>query len=80
VPCAGTDVGDVAEMIGDTGCVVPPEDPQALGQAMVYLLSLGAEQRARMGAAARTRIREKYLLSDVARRYEALYADLVDRN
>lgn len=79
VPCAGTDVGDVAEMIGDTGCVVPPEDPPALGQAIVHLLSLGAEQRARMGSAARSRIREKYLLSDVARRYEELYADLVDR-
>ena len=80
VPCACTDVGDVVNMIGDTGRLAPPDNPEALGDAIVGLLSAGEEQRARMGSAARRRIREKYPLSDVARRYEALYADLVSRS
>jgi glycosyltransferase involved in cell wall biosynthesis len=80
VPCACTDVGDIANMIGDTGRIVPAENPEALGDAIVCLLSAGEEQRARMGSAARNRLREKYLLSDVAQRYDALYADLVYRS
>ena len=80
VPCACTDVGDIANMIGDTGRIVPAEDPEALGDAIVCLLSAGEEQRARLGSAARSRVRERYLLSDAARRYEALYADLVYRS
>ncbi len=80
VPCACTDVGDIAKMIGDAGKIVPRENPEALGDAIVCLLSAGEEQRTRMGSAARGRLREKYLLSDVVQRYEALYADLVYRS
>ncbi len=37
----GTSVGGVAEIIADgqTGCLVPPEDPAALGQALAALLA-----------------------------------------
>ncbi|WP_020519042.1 GT4 family glycosyltransferase PelF [Catelliglobosispora koreensis] len=34
-----TDVGGVAELVGDAGMVVPPRDPAALGRACVELLS-----------------------------------------
>lgn len=80
VPCACTDVGDLTMMIGETGIIVPPGNPQALADGLTSLLAMDHEQRARLGLAARTRIRERYLLSDIAWRYESLYQQLVGGN
>lgn len=37
VPCVVTNVGDSASIVGQTGAVVPPSDPHALGQAILGL-------------------------------------------
>ena len=34
VPCAVSDVGDSAWVVGPTGTIVPPNDPEALADAM----------------------------------------------
>jgi glycosyltransferase involved in cell wall biosynthesis len=54
--CAVTDVGDCARLVGPTGRVVPPGDPEALADALEALLRLPVAQRAALGAAARERI------------------------
>jgi glycosyltransferase involved in cell wall biosynthesis len=79
VPCVATKVGDVAEIIGDCGVVVPPRDPEALAAGWERLVALGAEGRAAIGARARARIVENYDLAAVVRRFESLYEELVQR-
>jgi glycosyltransferase involved in cell wall biosynthesis len=77
VPCAATDVGDSALIVGGTGRIVPPSDPAALAGAVAELLNLPAADRARLVRAGRERIQEKFDLGAITRRYEALYVDLV---
>jgi glycosyltransferase involved in cell wall biosynthesis len=76
VPCVATDVGDSALMIGATGRVVPSRDPAALAAAVLALLALRPDERAKLGGDARRRVREKFDLGAVARRYERLYEEV----
>jgi glycosyltransferase involved in cell wall biosynthesis len=76
VPCVATDVGDCAALIGDSGAIVPRCDPDALADAWSGLLSLDREALLGLGLAGRARIARDYAMPAVARRYEAIYADL----
>jgi glycosyltransferase involved in cell wall biosynthesis len=76
VPCAVTDVGDSALLVGPTGVVVPPRDPAALAAAWGRVLAATPDERRATGLAARQRVRERFSLGDVGRRYEALYEEL----
>jgi glycosyltransferase involved in cell wall biosynthesis len=73
VPCAVTDVGDAALIVGDTGRVVPPRNARALADAWSVMINLDDEGRAAMGRVARSRVRELFPLKSMARSYEALY-------
>jgi glycosyltransferase involved in cell wall biosynthesis len=77
VPCVVTDVGDSALMVGDTGRVVPPRDPNALASAVLDLLGLGDEALAALGQRARARVEAQFALPAVAARYEQLYAEVL---
>jgi len=70
----GTDVGPVAETLGDAGVVVP-DDPEALATACVSLLTAPARRRA-LGDAARRRALACFTADRVVRVYGALYTDL----
>ncbi len=56
IPCVATNVGDVVEIVGDTGSIVPPGDPEALGLAMAELAEMPRAVRSALGQAARARI------------------------
>ncbi|MBN2140357.1 MAG: glycosyltransferase [Desulfovibrionaceae bacterium] len=76
VPCAVTDAGDSALLVGDTGLVAPPGDPSALAEAMGRLLDLPGPKLRDLGLRARARIRDHYSLAAMASAYEAFYLSL----
>ena len=79
VPCVVTDVGDSAYIVGDTGKVVPPNDPSALAGAVVELLELPADRRLELGQAARWRMQQSFDIHAVVNQYEKLYSSLLDQ-
>jgi len=79
VPCVTTDVGDSAYIVGDTGFVVPPENPQALADAIIRCLSLSAEERKQLGKKARQRVEAHFALDLVVEKYESIYQSLLSR-
>jgi glycosyltransferase involved in cell wall biosynthesis len=76
VPCVVTDVGDCALIVGDTGRIVRPRDPEALADAWHELLTLSPNERARLSSAARLRAEERFSLSRTVTNYETLYREL----
>ena len=76
VPCVVTDVGDSVYIIGETGCVVPMRDPEALSKAWTDLLSRPAEEVKRNALAARERVETHFALDAVVGRYQKLYKDM----
>lgn len=73
VPCVATDVGDLSIMIGDTGIIIPPENPKALAEGWSKLISLSPADRKLMGKAARERIQEMFSIERMVQDYETLY-------
>jgi glycosyltransferase involved in cell wall biosynthesis len=71
-----TDVGGVAEAVADTGLLVPPRSPEAMGNALVELLE-DDDKRRRLGRAARKRALDVLTLHEMADRYRALYESMV---
>jgi glycosyltransferase involved in cell wall biosynthesis len=76
-PCVATAVGGTASLVGDTGALVPAGDPRALAAAWEALVTAGAAERRRRGAAARQRVAEHFGLPAVVGRYERLYRRLL---
>jgi glycosyltransferase involved in cell wall biosynthesis len=73
VPCIVTDVGDTAEIVGDTGWIVPASDPRALAQAMRLALAEDEAARHARSDAARARISEMYTIRKMVQSYENLW-------
>jgi len=71
-----TDVGDAKLIVGDTGLVVPPENPGALAAAIRALACEPALARAERGRRARARIVENFAMSRALQCYRQLYASL----
>lgn len=77
VPCVVTDVGDSAEIVGDTGRVVAAADMGDMALQLLAVLKMPPEQRHALGGRARARVQERYELGDVTRRYEDFYNRLL---
>lgn len=77
VPCVVTDIGDSATIVAGSGRIVPPADAGSLAAAVIELLAMPATDRAALGAMARKRVEQEFSIDAIARRYEALYEDVV---
>jgi len=77
VPCAVTDVGDSAYIVGDTGEVVASGDMPGLAVAVERLLRLSPMERTALGERARGRVESMFEIGEVTSRYEAFYRDLL---
>ncbi|MBD2678370.1 MULTISPECIES: glycosyltransferase [Nostoc] len=73
VPCVVTDVGDSGWIVGDTGKVVPPKNPEALANAWQALINIGKDGRESLGKAARARVIKCFSLDSIVTEYEAIY-------
>lgn len=78
VPCVVTDVGDSALIVGNTGKIVPPKNPQALADGCRELILLGAEGRQALGQQARQKVVELYSLDAIIAQYENLYQSIIE--
>ena len=68
-----TDCGGTAEIMGDTGILVPPQDSQALASAIQKALSLSDEQITQHNIKARKRIEEFFSLEKSVEKWLEIY-------
>jgi len=74
-PCVATDIGDAAFIIGDTGWIVPPGNPESLADALMQAVTAmrdsDAWQRRRAGA--RQRIVGNFSIDTMVSGYRAVW-------
>jgi glycosyltransferase involved in cell wall biosynthesis len=73
-PVVASDVGGLSELVvaGETGLLVPPDDPEALAGALLPMLR-NPERAAAMGRAGRSRIERGFTWDRIADEYLLLY-------
>ena len=80
-PVVVTEGTGMAEMVDGAafGRTVPPRDADAIARALLDLLALSADERARLGAAARQRVLDRYAFDRVAQEQETAYRQILHR-
>jgi len=78
-PIVATDVGGVRELVGDAGVLVSAKDSRALADAMIALMEMPADDRRKLGEAARVRIKQGFSMEARAGEWERLYQDVIAR-
>ncbi len=78
VPSVSTDVGDAAFIIGDVNWVVSTGDMRGIVDRWLKLLRLSLSERLDIGEKFRARVREKFELDYVVKRYESVYVEIIE--
>lgn len=77
VPCVTTNVGDAAEIVGDTGWVAPVSDPGKLAGAIEQMIAMERRDRKELQSRTRKRIQEFYSMPSKAACYRQFWSGLV---
>jgi glycosyltransferase involved in cell wall biosynthesis len=77
-PVVASSVGGIPEVVsdGETGLLVPPDDPEALAGALRLMLGDEA-RRESMGTLGRSVAMEKFAVSRMVQSYESVYGELL---
>jgi glycosyltransferase involved in cell wall biosynthesis len=80
-PIIGSNIGGIPEQIehNKTGILVPPDDPEALAEAIIQLAS-DSEARTSLGSAALEAIKERWVPETQGRQLSELYSEVLRRN
>jgi glycosyltransferase involved in cell wall biosynthesis len=76
VPCAVTDMGDSALIVGETGQVIKSGDMAGLAVAIDLLLTPPPDERRALGDRARARVVEHFEIGNIVTQYEAFYEEV----
>jgi glycosyltransferase involved in cell wall biosynthesis len=76
-PVVATDVGGVRELVGETGVIVLPRNPEPLAQAMLRVMRTPLDERAAMVKAARQRICSRFDFEAKVDEWEKFYSQLL---
>lgn len=81
LPAIATNVGGPRDLIdrGVSGLLVPPDNPEALAQALLSLVR-SRELRCSLGEGARKRVLAHYTIEREVEQHEAVYLELMGRN
>jgi glycosyltransferase involved in cell wall biosynthesis len=73
-PIVATNVGGNTEIVidGKTGCIIPPEDPEALSDAVIALLN-NRRKAEEMGRAAKRIVEDEFSLNHMINKMERLF-------
>ncbi|WHZ20044.1 MAG: Glycosyl transferase, group 1 [Rhodanobacteraceae bacterium] len=71
-PCVVTDVGDSARIVDDTGIVVPPQNPEALGEGLERLHRFMQAGTHPLATATRARIEQEFGVDSLVRNTNAV--------
>ncbi len=80
LPAVVTNVGDSADVVGDSGLVVEPRDPAALTKAWHQLLKLPRNEFTDLKNKARERAKNHFAVPAITRSYEQLYLEIIQGN
>jgi glycosyltransferase involved in cell wall biosynthesis len=79
-PVIATSVGGIPELVDHkkTGILIPPGDPEALADAVIFLLDNPAIA-ANMGSAGYERVQQEFSIQTLVAKTEAVYEQLIER-
>jgi glycosyltransferase involved in cell wall biosynthesis len=79
LPVVVTDIPGSRDIViqGETGCIVPPDDPDHLGEVLIRLLD-DEDMRQRMGARGREHVRDNFSFEKIAGQVLAVYSSLLN--